>query len=164
MDSISCYIHDHELKKVPIWRYGFTSYAALPENPVVNYEFTSKQTGQKIPLFKISRIIGTVLDRDKGKKTVNILTPEGDVVPVKIFGDAFTHYDKQISEKGTDGKKHVVEKSWFSRGNKIIVTGIKREESFIGKKYKNTPYHLVELITRVSENGSIETQKERVEE
>ena len=164
MDSISCYIHDHELKKVPIWRYGFTSYAALPENPVVNYEFTSKQTGQKIPLFKISRIIGTVLDRDKGKKTVNILTPEGDVVPVKIFGDAFTHYDKQISEKGADGKKHVVEKSWFSRGNKIIVTGIKREESFIGKKYKNTPYHLVELITRVSENGSIETQKERVEE
>ena len=108
--------------------------------------------------------MGTVLDRDKGKKTVNILTPEGDVVPVKIFGDAFTHYDKQISEKGADGKKHVVEKSWFSRGNKIIVTGIKREESFIGKKYKNTPYHLVELITRVSENGSIETQKERVEE
>jgi DNA polymerase-3 subunit alpha len=164
MDSISCYIHDHELKKVPIGRYGFTSYAALPDNPIVNYEFTSKQTGQKIPLFKISRIIGTVLDRDKGKKTVNILTPEGDVVPVKIFGDAFTHYDKQISEKGADGKKHVVEKSWFSRGNKIIVTGIKREESFIGKKYKNTPYHLVELITRVSETGAIETQKERVEE
>lgn len=164
MDSISCYIHDHELKKVPIGRYGFTSYAALPENPIVNYEFTSKQTGQKIPLFKISRIIGTVLDRDKGKKTVNILTPEGDVVPVKIFGDAFTHYDKQISEKGADGKKHVVEKSWFSRGNKIIVTGIKREESFIGKKYKNTPYHLVELITRVSETGAIETQKERIEE
>ena len=112
---------------------------------------------------KIFRIAGTVLDRDKAKKTVTLLTTDG-VVTVKVFGHVFAHYDKHISEKGADGKKHVVEKSWFSRGNKIIVTGIKREESFIGKKYKNTPYHLVELITRVSENGSIETQKERVEE
>ena len=162
MDSISCYIHEHELKGVKYSLYGFSSYPSLSQEPTVNYEFTSKQTGQKIPLFKIYRIIGTVLDKDKTKKTVNILTPEGAVVSVKIFGDAFTHYDKQISEKGADGKKHVVEKSWLSRGNKIIVTGIRREDNFIAKKYKNTPHHLVELITSINE-GYIKTQVERID-
>lgn len=161
MDSISCYIHEHELKNVRYSIYGFASYPNLSQEPAVNYEFTSKQTGQKIPLFKIYRIIGTVLDKDKAKKTVNILTPEGAVVPVKIFGDAFTHYDKQISEKGADGKKHVVEKSWLSRGNKIIVTGIRREDNFIAKKYKNTPHHLVELITSI-DGQYIKTQTERI--
>ena len=162
MDSISCYIHDHELKNLKNGFYGFSKYSKLPEDPVVNYEFRSKETGQKIPLFKICRIAGTVLDKDKNKKTVTLLTNDS-VVTVKIFGDAFTHYDRQISEKQPNGKKKVVEKSWLSRGNKIIVTGIRRDNNFIAKKYKNTPYHLVELITSIDENGYIKTQKERVE-
>lgn len=161
MDSISCYIHEHELSKVKTGFYGFADYSKLSEEPEVSYEFTSKQTGKKIPLFKIHRIIGTVLDKDKAKKTVTLLTTSG-VVTVKIFGDAFTHYDKQISEKGADGVKHVIEKSWLSRGNKIIVTGIRRDSDFICKKYKNTPYHLVELITSI-DNGYIKTQSERIE-
>ena len=164
MDSISCYIHEHELSKVRNITYGFVNYSQLSDEPIVSYELQSKQTGQKIPLFRIFRIIGTVLDKDKGKKTVTILTPDFTVVPVKIFGDAFTHYNKQLSERGADGKKHVTEKSWFSRGNKIIVTGIRREGTFVGKKYKNTPYHLVELITDIDDNGYIQTQKERIEE
>ena len=163
MDSISCYIHEHELVNVHNNIYGFSNYSKLSDEPIVSYEFQSKQTGQKIPLFKIFRIIGTVLDKDKGKKTVTLLTPDFSVVPVKIFGDAFTHYDKQISERGADGVKHVKEKSWFSRGNKIIVTGIKREGTFVAKKYKNTPHHLVELITDIDSQGYITTQQERIE-
>ena len=93
---------------------------------------------------------------------ITLLTNDS-VVTVKIFGDAFTHYDRQISEKQPNGTKKVVEKSWLSRGNKIIVTGIRRENNFIAKKYKNTPYHLVELITSISDDGYITTQKERVE-
>ena len=162
MDSISCYIHDHELKKLKNSFYGLSEFNKLPENPVVNYEFRSKETGQKIPLFKIVRIAGTVLDKDKNKKTVTLLTNDS-VVTVKIFGDAFTHYDRQISEKGADGVKHVKEKSWLARGNKIIVTGIKRDSDFICKKYKNTPFHLVELITSIDDNGYIKTQTERME-
>ena len=160
MDSISCYIHDHEMTKVKNIIYGFSDFSKLSDEPTVNYEFTSKQTGQKIPLYKIYRIAGTVLDKDKNKKTVTLLTTDS-VVTVKIFGDAFTHYDKQLSERGADGKKHVTEKSWLSRGNKIIVTGIKRDNDFICKKYKNTPYHLVELITSIDDSGYIKTQQER---
>jgi len=162
MDSISCYIHEHELKNLKNGFYGLSDYARLPEEPEVSYEFRAKDTGKKIPLYKIHRIAGTVLDKDKAKKTVTLLTTSG-VVTVKIFGDAFTHYDKQISEKQPDGTKKVVEKSWLSRGNKIIVTGIRRDNDFIAKKYKNTPHHLVELITSI-DNGYIKTQIERVEE
>lgn len=162
MDSISCYIHEHELKNLKTGFYGLNDFEKLSKEPVVNYEFTSKQTGQKIPLFKIYRIAGTVLDKDKNKKTVTLLTKH-DVITVKIFGDAFTHYDRQISEKRPDGTKKVVEKSWISRGNKIIVTGIRRDDDFICKKYKNTPFHLVELITSIDDKGYIKTQTERVE-
>ena len=162
MDSISCYIHEHELKGIKNSFYGLSNYNELPENPTVSYEFKSKETGQKIPLFKIVRIAGTVLDKDKNKKMVTLLTNDS-VVTVKIFGDAFTHYDRQISEKRADGTKKVIEKSWLSRGNKIIVTGIKRENNFIAKKYKNTPHHLVELITSIDEGGYIKTQTERIE-
>ena len=162
MDSISCYIHEHELKNLKNGLYGLSDYAKLPEEPEVNYEFRAKDTGKKIPLYKIHRIAGTVLDKDKAKKTVTLLTTSG-VVTVKIFGDAFTHYDKQISEKRPDGTKKVVEKSWLSRGNKIIITGIRRDNDFIAKKYKNTPHHLVELITSI-DNGYIKTQTERIEE
>ena len=156
MDSISCYIHDHELKKLKNSLYGLSEYSKLPEEPIINYEFRSKDTGQKIPLFKIVRIAGTVLDKDKNKKTVTLLTNDS-VVTVKIFGDAFTHYDRQISEKGADGTKKIIEKSMLARGNKIIVTGIRKEENFICKKYKSTPYPLVEQITSIDENGYIKT-------
>jgi hypothetical protein len=76
---------------------------------------------------KIFRIAGTVLDRDKAKKTVTLLTTDG-VVTVKVFGQVFAHYDKLISERGADGKKHVIEKSIFNRGNKIIVSSKKVEK------------------------------------
>jgi DNA polymerase-3 subunit alpha len=161
MDSISCYFHEHELEEVDEQDYGFIDFYDLPENPEIERVVPIK--GKQIPMFKIRRIMGTVLDKDKAKKTITLLT-KGGVVTVKIFAaEVFSHYDKQISQKNeTTGKKKVIEKSWFSRGNKIIVTGIRREDSFIAKKYKNTPFHFIELITEVK-NGEIKTRGERVE-
>ena len=110
--------------------------------------------GRNIPIYKIQRIAGTVLDKDKIRKTVTLLTTTG-VVTVKIYGTGFAFYDKQISEIGADGKKHVVEKSMFTRGNKLIVTGIRKEDSFILKKYKRTPYHLIERIVEINNDGTL---------
>ena len=160
MDAVSCYFHPHELEYVDKLSYECNNFYSLPEEPEIDTIITIK--GKQIPLFKIRRIMGTVLDKNKTKKTVTLLTTDG-VVTVKIFGDVFTHYDRQISEKGADGKKHVIERSWFSRGNKIIVTGIRREDSFIAKKYSRTPYHLVELIENINSDGSIEVRGERAE-
>ena len=136
-------------------------FSKLPEQPMIDKVIPIK--GKQIPLFKITRIAGTILDKDKTKKTVTLLTTDG-VVTVKIFGEVFNHYDKQISQKNeTTGKKKVIEKSWLARGNKIIVTGIRREDSFVAKKYSKTPYHLVELISNIDEYGNIITKGERAE-
>lgn len=152
MDSISCYQHQHELENVDFSNYNISNFYDLNESPTIDHILPIK--GKEIPIFKIYRIAGTVLDRDKQKKTITLLTTEG-VVIVKIFGEVFSYYDKQISEKGVDGHKHIIRKSDFSRGNKLIITGIRRDESFQGKKYKSTPYHLVDLIQEVREDGTL---------
>ena len=158
MDSVSFYSHKHELAGVDFEKYGIDDFFMLPEIPEIERVVPIK--GKQIPIFTLHRIAGTVLDRDKLKKTVQLLTPTG-VVSVKVYG-AFEAYDKQISVKGPDGKKHIIEKSLFSRGNKIIVTGIRQEEGFVAKVYSRTPYHRVEQIVGI-DNGKLIIKAERSE-
>lgn len=146
MDSVSFYSHPHELAAINNELYGIEDFFSLSEQPEIDRYIPIK--GKQVPLFKLKRIAGTVLDRDKAKKTVTLLTTTG-VVMVKVYG-CFENYDRQISEKGPDGKKHVIEKSAFSRGNKIIVTGIRSENDFIAKVYKATPYHRIEQIVDIN--------------
>lgn len=159
MDSISCYIHEHELAYIDHEEQYWVDFNELPETPEVDRIINIK--GRQIPLFKLHQIAGTVLDRDKTKKTVTLLTTTG-VVNVKIYG-AFEEYDKQISAIGADGKKHVIEKSMFSRGSKIIVTGIRRDSTFLAKVYKNTGRHRVERIVDIDyETNQPIIRKERL--
>lgn len=160
MDSVSFYSHPHELRGNGLNRFGVTPLGDIPEEPIVEKVLTIK--GRQIPIFKLYRIAGTVLDKDKNKKTVTLLTTDG-VISVKIYGQVYSYYDKQISERSADGKKHVIEKSFLSRGNKIIITGIRQTDGFLAKKYARTPYHLVELITDIDENGAIKVKGERME-
>ena len=155
MDSVSFYSHEHELTNLDMERYELTDFEDLSEESVVDKVIPIK--GKQVPILKLFRICGTVLDRDKSKKTVTLLTTSG-VVTVKIFGGVFAQYDKQISERGADGKKHIIEKSMFSRGNKIIVIGVRDGDSFRAKKYSRTPYHLVEQIVEVHEDGTMITR------
>lgn len=152
MDAVSFYSHEHELAKLDMRRYDLVDFEDLSENPVVERIIPIK--GKQVPILKIYRICGTVLDRDKAKKTVTLLTTSG-VVTVKIYGGVFAQYDKQISERGADGKKHVVEKSMFTRGNKIIVCGVRDGDGFRAKKYSRTPFHLVEQIVEVHDDGTM---------
>ena len=154
MDSVSFYSHEHELRGVDMDRYELTDFFDLPEDPIVDRVIPIK--GKQVPILKLFRICGTVLDRDKAKKTVTLLTTSG-VVTVKIFGGVFSNYDKQISERGADGKKHVIRKSEFARGNKIIVCGVRDGDSFRAKKYSRTPFHLVETIEYINNDGTIIT-------
>ena len=61
------------------------------------------------------------------------------VVNVKIYQAQYAKFDKQISEKLEDGTKKVMEKSWFSRGTKLVVTGMRRDDTFQLKKYNIYP-------------------------
>ena len=153
MESISCYIHAHELEKLQYEEYGLSRFKELAPEPQIERFIPIK--GKMVPLYKLYRIPGTVLDRDKAKKTVTLLTTDG-VVTVKIYGGVFNEYDKQISEKGADGKKHVLRKSEFSRGNKVIIIGVRDgENEFRAKKYSRTPFHLVDTIESIDDNGEI---------
>lgn len=152
MDSLGFYYHEHELANLDNETYDIVNYFDLNEEPEVERTFLTKDQSQ-ITMFKISRIAGTVIDKDKNKSSVTLLTPTG-VVVVKVWKNQFAAWDKQISERQPDGKKKIIERSWFQRGNKLIITGIRRGDNFIPKKYKNTPYPLFEKINEI-ENGII---------
>ena len=162
MDSLSFYYHDHELSNLKNEVYDIVDYFSIPEEPEIDSVFKGKDDAT-ITLFKLNRIAGTVIDKDKNKNTVTLLTSTG-VVVVKVWKSQFSAWDKQISEKDSDGKKHVVEKSWFTRGNKLIITGIKRDDTFIPKKYKGTEWPLFEKIEEIDDKGFIlSSSTERVE-
>ena len=157
MDSISFYYHDHELAAA---QKDFDDFFALPEEPEIEYTFPSPHGDIKV--FKLHKIIGTVIDKNKLKNSISLLTPTG-VVQVKIYKNQYSLYDKQISQKDKDGKKHVLEKSWFTKGTKLMVQGIRRDQNFIPKKKKNSPYPVISKITNVSEYGDLTYQYERME-
>jgi DNA polymerase-3 subunit alpha len=152
MESLSFYYHEHELAKLHNEVYDIEDFNKLQEDEI-DRQFPSKDGGL-VTIYKIHRIAGTVIDKDKNKSTVTLLTTSG-VVTMKVWKNQFAAWDKQISERGDDGKKHVVEKSWFSRGNKLIVTGIKRDNTFVPKKYKNTELPLFERIDEIDDKGFI---------
>ena len=89
-----------------------------------------------------------------------MLTTTG-VVEVKFRKEYFSLFDKQISERGPDGTKHVVEKSWFNRGNMILVMGIRSGDTFIPKKYNSSSGHQLYKIESIDNNGLISLKTER---
>lgn len=154
MDSISFYANNHELEKANTRMYNFSNFYELPEEPEIDYVFFTKE-GKPVKMFKLALIAGTVLDKNKLKNTITLLTMYG-VVTVKIYNTQYAHYDKQISEKDAEGKKHVIEKSWFSRGNLLMIQGVRRGDTFILKKYKNSAYPVISKIEHITEDGKIE--------
>ena len=158
MDSVSFYSHEHELDNI---NFNVTNFFELPEEPQVEYTFPNK-FGQEIKVFKLHYIVGTVIDKNKLKNTVTLLTPDG-VVTVKVYKNQYSQFDKQLSERGEDGKKHVVEKSWFSKGTLLLVQGIRRGDNFIPKKKKDSIYPVISKIIEIKEGGGLNLQLDRAE-
>lgn len=158
MEVLCFYYHEHELANLNTERYGISNFFSLSEEPEVERSFV--KNGKTINLFKIHKICGTCIAKNKDKGYVTLLTPEG-VVTVKFRKEYFAMFDKQISEKGEDGVKHVMERSWFNRGSMILVQGIRSGDNFIAKKYQSTGGHHLYKITSIDENGNITLQDER---
>ena len=81
---------------------------------------------------------------------------------VKFRKDYFSLFDKQISEIGEDGKKHIAEKSWFNRGSMILVMGIRQGDSFVPKKYASSNGHQLYRIEKIDEKGELILQDARL--
>lgn len=163
MDSLSFYYHDHELANIDKESYSIEDFSELSEIPIVVEKYLYR--GKEKPRFKLTKICGTVLDKDKNKHTVTLLTTMG-VVTIKFYKGQFGFYDKQISETDEDtNTKTVLEKSWFKRGNKLLVTGYRREDQFIPKKYTDSAYrHTLQLITEVNSDNELVLQSSRIGE
>lgn len=161
MDSMCMYYHEHELAGVDRELYKIKSFDELPEEPEIAYKYYWRD--QEKARFNLVRVCGTVLDKDRNKNTVTLLTPDG-VCDLKFYKGQFQFYDKQIAQQNEDGTKTVLEKSWFQRGNKLLITGFRRGETFIPRQYKDSIFkHSVQMIKDINEDGSLQLISDRVE-
>ena len=161
MEALCFYYHEHELANANFYRYGLVDFAQLPEEPPV--EKMLKRGEALIPIYKLNKICGTCIAKNKAKSLVYLLTDTG-VVPVKFRQEYFSLFDKQISERREDGTKKVLEKSWFNRGNMILVQGIRRGDDFIPKKYSSSPGHQLYKIDSIdNQTGELTLRHDRLQ-
>lgn len=164
MDSVCFYHSPHELININKYTYGLSDFNELKSNDV---DYFFKRGGKEIPIYKLSRIAGTVLSKNDNRHSITLLTTTG-VVTVVFTRDYYAQAKKQVSYIQPDGSKKIIEKSWFTRGTKLVVTGYRRDDSFVAKTYKSTPTHQLYLIEyidgvqmklrheRLNANGGIE--------
>ena len=146
MEALCFYYSDHELKNVDNQKYGIKNFFELSPEPEVDYFF--KRNGKEIPIYKLCRVAGTVIGKNDTRHSVTLLTTNG-VVTVKFTRDYYAMFNRQLSEKDEQGVKKVKEKGWFTRGTKLLVTGYRRDDTFVSKKYKTTGGHQLYMITEV---------------
>lgn len=158
MESMCFYYHGHELANVDVMKYGISNFFNLPEEPEVDYYF--KRNNRQIPIYKISRIVGTVIGKNDAKSSISLLTTNG-VVNVKFTKEYFALYNRQLSEPQADGTKKIIEKGWFKRGTKVMVCGFRRDDTFVAKKYAKSVTHQLYKIVEVNDNGDIKLVHDR---
>ena len=132
---------------------GIVSCTTRPERE-------NEENGKEIPIYKTHKIIGTVISKNDNKNTVTLLTTSG-VVSVKFTKDYYAMFGRQISERQDDGSKKVMEKGWFGRGNKLMITGFRRDDMFVAKRYTHTPTHQLYKIDLVNGGRDMELLHER---
>lgn len=164
MQSLGYYDDEHELAHVDEKLYGVSNFFTLPEEPCP-YEYYIRYINnepKEMPKYNITRIMGTVISSDNTRHTVSLLTCYG-IVNVKFDKGTYSAYTKQISiTDESTGKKTVVDKNWFARGNKLLVCGFRREEQFVPRKYADTIFkHTVNKIIDIHDDGTLLVQQER---
>ena len=158
MEALCFYYHEHELANVNIYKYGIDNFFDLPKQPEVDYFF--QRNGKQIPIYKTHKIIGTVISKNDTKATVTLLTPQG-AVPVKFTKEYYAMFARQLSERQEDGSKKVVEKGWFKRGTKLMITGMRRDDQFVAKTYSKTATHQIYKIDLVNDGQDMILTHER---
>lgn len=149
MESLCFYYSKHELAEIDNSKYGIVDFFALPADSEIDYYF--KKGEIKVPIFKLSRIVGTVIAKNDNKSTISLLTTSG-VVTVKFSREYYSMFKKQVSEVQSDGTKKVIEKGWFTRGTMLMITGYRRDQEFVGKTYSKTVGHQLYKIDAVNGN------------
>ena len=159
MSSMSFYYSGHELAGMQSLAYNLRSFKDLPEElkPVRTKKLKS---GKYAPVYDVVGIAGTVVGANNNKHIVTLLTPTG-VVDVKFYAGAYIHYNKNISVVDAKGKKTMIEKSWFTRGNKLLIYGVRQENMFLPKTdYDKGIRHSVNFIETTGPYPKIKLERE----
>lgn len=159
MDTM-CFYHDkHVLSGVNEIMYNIKNFDMLPEDPV-GQEF--EKNGKTYVSYDLCCVDGTVIDSDNQRHLVSLLTTYG-VVSVKFFAQMYNTYNTKLSivDKETQ-KKTVIEDSWFKRGTKLLIYGMRKENSFIVKTCRASGFaRTVCLINNVRQDGTLDLQYTR---
>ena len=117
---------------------------------------TKERNGKTINIYKLCTLAGTVTNADNAKHIVSVSTLYG-VVNVKFYASVYNQFNSKISTIDQDTKKKtVVDDSWFRRGSKILIHGMRREDTFVAKTDYSSGYsRTVGLIEDVRPDGSL---------
>ena len=160
LETCSFYNNNHEYSHVDANKYNITPYEELPEEP----EFVVQSWGKrKWRQYSLSQILGVVLDKNDNHHMITILDFHNNVVNVKFDSNFYALMKAQLSETDGNGKKTVVDKSWLSRGQGLILTGYRfGENDFKLKNYSSSifPYKIIK-VDSINEDGTLEITTER---
>ena len=160
LETCSFYNNNHEYSHVDANKYNITPFEELPEEP----EFVVQSWGKrKWRQYSLSQILGVVLDKNDNHHMITILDFHNNVVNVKFDSNFYALMKAQLSETDENGKKTVVDKSWLSRGQGLILTGYRfGENDFKLKNYSSSifPYKIIK-VDSINEDGSLEITAER---
>lgn len=151
---------EHELDILDKDNYLITDFKDIPEEP----KFIERSWGKKTwRQYEIYQIAGTVLDKNDNSHLITLLTTDNAVVNVKFHSGLYANYKRQNSIINEDGKKQVVDPSYFTRGQLLIICGYRRgENDFVAKKYSKSIFqHTCQRILSINEDGTARIQSER---
>lgn len=155
IETMGLCFHEHPMSNV----VNLSNFDDLPAEPQIASIFRTK-TGRNVPIYQLTMIAGIVIAKDKLHSSITLLTSTGPV-EVKFRKQQFASYDAQISKKVGE-KKTIVERSWLNRGVGLIVHGMRQNDQFVAKTYKNSKMsHTAYKVTAILPTGKLEVQKER---
>ena len=143
------YFGKHELEIAPINDYfvleNFSEMGEVP--PVEKYNRRKRPDGTytQVPVYKKTRIAGTVIAKDNIRHYVTLLTTDG-VVNVKFSKDGYARYTA----------KYTNDKSWFERGTILVVVGYRLGLDFKATYGENS---VVKILQYNEENIKLLTKR-----
>ena len=140
----------HELENIDREFYDIKRFKDLPSEPTFELK---KYNNRSWHQYHLSLICGTVVDKQDSKHIVNLLTPEHEVINVKMNAGQYSWYKQTITEN-IDGEQVVTDPSWFKRGELLIICGFRNNDEFRMRRYKNSVYqHSIGRIKSIDSNG-----------
>lgn len=137
METIMFYSDKHEVDYIPfIDQLKIVNFNNMKQEDV-RTTYTTKN-GIVRNIFNAENIIGTVVDKNKPKSLIYLLTQYG-VITVRVPKYKFGIYNTKAVKINNDNTKEIVDDSWFNRGTLLLCSGYRRGDEFIlYKSNKNT--------------------------